>query len=300
MSKPKVVVVVGPTASGKTNLSIKLAKQYDGEVISADSRQVYRGLDLGSGKVTPEEMDGVPHHLLDIVNPMDTYTARDFKRDATNAITTIITHERLPIIAGGTFMYIDTLLGKISVPEVPPNPILRSELEAASTAELLQKLTDLDPVRIQNIDTNNRRRLIRSIEIATTLGHVPTSPATEIPYEVLTLGILIDDVTLRHNIHVRLHTRLDAGMVAEVEYLLASGVTHERLESLGLEYRYIGRHVRGEIDFATMCTEIETKSRQFAKRQMTWLKRDQSIVWVQKSDLEAIERLVKQFLKQPE
>jgi len=298
MSKPKVVIVVGPTASGKTSLSIQLAKQFNGEVISADSRQVYRGLDLGSGKVTIEEMGGVPHHLLDIANPMDTYTASDFKQDASSAISTITQRGKLPIIAGGTFMYIDTLLGKLTVPEVPPNPTLRAELEAQDTKTLLETLTTLDSKRSSTIDTNNRRRLIRAIEIATALGHVPEPTAPETPYEVLTLGILINNETLRHNIHVRLHDRLEAGMIAEVEHLLETGVTHERLEALGLEYRYIARHLRGEIDFTTMCSEIETKSRQFAKRQMTWLKRDQSIIWIEKTDWDTIKERVATFLSQ--
>jgi tRNA dimethylallyltransferase len=244
--KLKVLVIVGPTASGKTSLSIQIARAFSGEVISADSRQVYRGIDLCSGKVTKEEIQGVPHHLLDVVDPMTIYTVSDFKRAATAAILDIQNRSRLPIVAGGTFLYTDTLLGKISVPKVPPNEALRAILETKCNEELFSQLTVLDPVRAATIDKDNPRRLIRAIEVATALGAVPPMQTNE-PYHSLTLGIDIDQETLHHNIHVRIKERLDAGMVAEVEQLLASGVTHERLESLGLECRYISRYLRGEM-----------------------------------------------------
>lgn len=294
-AKPKVVVIVGPTASGKTSLSIKIAKQYAGEVISADSRQVYRGMDLGTGKVTPAEMAGIPHHLLDVVDPMTTYNVADFVAAGREAITAITAHGHLPIIAGGTFLYVDTLLGHISTPSVPPNESLRIELSNKNNDELYAILNTLDPKRAATIDRHNPRRLIRAIEIATALGAVPATNTTT-PYDTLTLGIKIDKETLHHNIRVRLLERLETGMVAEVESLLASGVTHERLESFGLEYRYISRHLRGLMDFDTMVSELETKIRQFAKRQYTWLKRDQSIVWVDPKDFETITGYIDQFI----
>ncbi len=293
--KPKVVAIVGSTASGKTSLSIALAKQFKGEVVSADSRQVYRGFDLGSGKVTEEEMGGVPHHLLDVADPTTVYTANNFVQDAVKAINGILAQHHLPIIAGGTFFYLDALLGRISSPEVPPNQTLRLELEQLSREQLNDRLRVLDPIRLKNIDTKNSRRLIRAIEIASTLGHVPVGAPAE-RYACLTLGLKIDPATLQHNIHVRLMVRLEAGMLDEVRTLLASGVSHERLESLGLEYRYCARHLRGLISYDEMAAQIEIKTRQFAKRQMTWLKRDQSIVWVDKNDLESIIDLVGNFL----
>ena len=296
MDKQPLIIIVGPTASGKTSLSIKLAKQYAGEVISADSRQVYRGLDLGSGKVTKDEMQGVPHHLLDIAEPMTVYNASDFVRDAKSAITDIALRQHLPIIAGGTFFYIDSLLGRLSLPAVPPNDTLRTELEALPVDMLYARLTAIDPVRAESVDKDNPRRLVRAIEIATVLGYVPPTETIDSPYRPLTLGITIDKETLHHNIHVRLHERLEAGMVAEVEGLIAAGVTHERLESLGLEYRYISRYLRGLIDYDSMVTELETKIRQFAKRQYTWLKRDTSIIWIDPKDTEGINRLVTDFL----
>ncbi len=297
MDKTPLIIIVGPTASGKTSLSIALAKRCNGEVISADSRQVYRGLDLGSGKVTKEEMGNIPHHLLDIADPTDVYTAADFTRDAREAISTITARHHLPIIAGGTFFYIDSLLGRISLPEVPPNEVLRAELELLDTEALVQRLRQLDPRRAKTVDTANPRRLIRAIEIATTLGSVPeVTQTTDSPYRPLTLGITIDTETLHHNIHVRLIERLEAGMVDEVETLLQNGVTHERLEALGLEYRYVSRYLAGQLDYETMVQELETKIRQFAKRQYTWLKRDTSIIWVDKHDTAHINELVDNFL----
>jgi tRNA dimethylallyltransferase len=283
-----LLIIVGPTASGKTSLSIKLAKEFTGEVISADSRQVYRGLDLGSGKVTVEEMAGVPHYLLDVVGPSTVYTAADFKRDAALAITDISARGHLPIIAGGTFFYIDTLLGDMSIPTVPPDPALRAELEAKTTPELFSILTTLDPVRAATVDKDNPRRLVRAIEIATALGYVPVTTKGNSPYHTLKIGITIEKEALHHNIHIRLLERLEAGMMAEVEGLIAAGITHERLESLGLEYRYLSRYLSGLITYDDMLAELETKIRQFAKRQLTWLKRDQDIVWVNPTDTEHI------------
>ncbi len=289
--KPKVLVIVGPTSSGKTSLAIKLAKQFSGEVISADSRQVYKGLNLCSGKVTEDEMDGIPHHLLDVAEASTTYTVSDFVRDASAAVSTITENDNLPILAGGTFFYIDTFLGKMSAPAVPPNPVLRAELETKPLDELTQILHQLDPARTEAIDQKNPRRLIRAIEIATELGHVPPTVETN-PYDTLTLGINIPTDTLRHNIHLRLHERLQQGMVAEVETLLASGVSHERLEALGLESRYISRFLRGELDYEVAIHELEIKIQQFAKRQKTWLKRDTEIHWMQKNDLAKINQIV--------
>lgn len=293
--KQKVLVIVGPTASGKTSLSIALAKQFYGEVISADSRQVYRGINLLSGKVTTTEMDDVPHHLLDIADPMNVYTASDFKRDATAAITKISAAGHLPIIAGGTFLYIDTLLGRISLPQVPPNAVLRATLEDLSNEVLLEQLTDLDPVRASAVDAANPRRLIRAIEVATALGAVPPSTHDE-PYDSLTIGIDIDVAALNANIKTRIHERLADGMLEELKTLVAAGVTHERLESLGLECRYLSRHLQGELTLDTAVEALATKTRQFAKRQRTWLKRDQSIHWFKKDDLAAIETTVHDFL----
>ncbi len=294
--KPKIVVIVGPTASGKTGLSVEIAKKFSGEVISADSRQVYRGMDIGTAKVTKEEMDGIPHHLLDVADPKDVYTITDWVKASEEAVTNIVSKNHLPIVAGGTFFYIDSLLGRVSIPEVPPNKQLRDELEEKSAAELLSMLENLDPDRSATIDSANKRRLIRAVEIATYLGKVPPPTGTDSPYEVLTIGLLIDLKTHGEVVKKRLIERLEMGMVDEIKTLLDHGVSHERLESFGLEYRYISRYLRGLLDYEAMVEELAIKTRQYAKRQITWLKRDKTIHWFQRNDPKIFD-IVKEFLK---
>jgi len=295
-TKPPAIAIVGPTASGKTALSIALAKQFNGEIISADSRQVYKGMDIGTAKVSVEEMSGIPHHLLDICDPREVYTAVDFVRDASRALTEIEARQHLPIIAGGTFFYLDLLMGRITAPAVPPNPTLRAELEILSNEELLKKLQSIDPARAQTIDTNNPRRLVRAIEIATALGKVPVTQSHEPSHRWLTLGIDIPLTVLEERIRQRVLARLQAGMIEEVERLHAEGVSYERLDSFGLEYRFISRYLQGLLDKETMTQELITKSRQFAKRQKTWLKRDTSIIWIDPKDTVSITKIIDDFL----
>lgn len=294
--KPKVIAIVGPTASGKTSLSIALAKEFNGEVISADSRQVYQGMDLGTGKVTAEEMADVPHHLLDIADPMEVYTGANFAHDATNTLQSILKRDRHPIIAGGTFFYLDLLRGRWQSAPVEPNETFRTSLQDLSNTTLLEMLYQKDPARAATIDQANRRRLIRALEIIDAIGVVPPAMIQNSPYEWLIIGITISKETLHRNIHVRLQERLEAGMIEEVERLLKTGVTYERLDDLGLEYRYIAKHLKGELTKDEMTTQLETKTRQFAKRQMTWLRRDRDIEWFPAEDRFAIFRRVKQFL----
>jgi len=279
--KPPAIAIVGPTASGKTALSITLAKEFAGEVISADSRQVYRGMDIGTAKVTPEEMTNIPHHLLDICDPKDIYTAMDFMRDGKTVLKDITERNKLPIIAGGTFFYLDLLKGKLSAPEVEPNEVLRAELENLSNAELFEQLKVLDEDRAQSIDAQNPRRLVRAIEIATALGKVPENTPPDSDYRWLTLGIDIPLSVLEKRIRQRLLHRLEQGMIEEVERLHDEGISYERLDSFGLEYRYISRYLKGLITKEVMIEELVVKTRQFAKRQKTWLKRDIDIVWLE-------------------
>ncbi len=299
MKKLKVVSIVGPTASGKTSLSIAVAKAVHGEVISADSRQIYKGLDIGSGKVTTQEMEGVPHHLLSIVEPSMVYTGVDFVNDASKAIETIVENNHVPIIVGGTFFYTDLLRGTMNAAPVPINQTLRDELETLSDEELFVRIKDADTARAEVIDSKNRRRVIRSLEIIATLGTVPQTKKNESPYEWLTIGISIEKETLHANIHTRLLERLNNGMVEEVERLLKDGITHERLETFGLEYRYLSRYLQGLMTHDTMVTELETKIRQFAKRQMTWLKRDTTIEWFAPTEHEKVIERIRQFLSEP-
>jgi len=295
--KPPVLAIVGPTASGKTSLSIELAQQFNGEVISADSRQVYRGMDLGTGKVTRLEMKDVTHHLIDIANPTEVYTGADFKHDANVVLSDIVARKKLPIIAGGTFFYLELLRGTMSVAPVPPDPELRAVLETKSTAELQRQLAAMDITHSAVIDTSNRRRLIRAIEIINTLGVLPSVEPIPSPYDWLTIGIEVPADILAERTHRRILERLDQGMIEEVEVLHKQGVSWERLDSFGLEYRYIARYLQKTITKETMIEELSTKTRQFAKRQRTWLKRDKSIIWLPfLVTLESVQPTLQEFL----
>lgn len=299
MQKPKVIAIVGPTASGKTALSIALASRFGGEVISADSRQVYREMDLGTGKVTAAEMANIPHHLLDIANPAtDTYTGADFVHDASTAISDITNRGHLPIITGGTFFYLDLLRGLRSSAPVPPNGPLRTELETKTTEELSALLTNLDARRAETIDHANRRRLIRALEVVNAIGHVPETAVTDCPYDMLVLGIDVPVDILNERIHRRIVDRIDQGMIEEIETLHKSGVSYERMASFGLEYRSIASFLQGHITKDVMVEELAAKIRQFAKRQRLWLKNDPSIIWLPfPVDNANAVKLVEQFLQ---
>ncbi len=293
--KPKILVIVGPTASGKTALGVKLAKVFNGEVVSADSRQVYRGLDIGTGKVTVEEMEGVPHHLLDVADPKDTYTVADYVRDGRTAIADIHARGKLPIVVGGTFFYIDALLGRVVAPEVPPNEELREKLEELSAGELFELLREKDPARAETIDRENPRRLIRAIEIAEVLGKVPVSEPEEL-YDVCTLGIDVPKEDLQKRIHDRLRARIHRGMIDEVVGLQEGDLPLERIAELGIEYKYISEYLQGKLTVPEMEDLIETKSWQYAKRQRMWLKRDATIVWVKPENFDEIAGVVRGFV----
>ncbi len=297
MSKklPKVVVILGPTASGKTALAVALARAISGEVVSADSRQVYRGLDIGSGKVTKREMRGVPHHLLDVVSPKKTYTAADYVTAGREAISEILSGGKVPIIAGGTGFYIDALVGTIALSDVPPNTKLRATLRKRSLQYLQSKLKQLDPTRYTTIDTKNPVRLIRAIEIAKARGK--TAPRRPVPlYKVMYIGIDIPNDMLKAHIKKRLLARIRSGMLIEANRLKKAGVSWKRMEELGLEYRYMARHLRGTINKAEMIAELEKQINAYAKRQKTWFKKNRNVHWVSKSQFKAVPVLVEKFL----
>lgn len=291
--KQKVIIIVGPTASGKSDLAVSLAKKFDGEVVSADSRQVYRGMDLGTGKITKKEMDGVRHHLLDVADPKKVYTVSDYQKDAQAAVADILSRGKLPIVCGGTGLYIQSIVDDISIPEVPPNAKLRRALDKKTAAELFITLKKMDPVRAKNVDAHNPRRLVRAIEIADLLGRTPPLKKRE-RYQALEIGIDIETSKLAEKIALRLAKRLKMGMAAEVKRLRLTGVSWKRLETLGLEYRYLGRYLHGLISKEEMITELVKEISRYARRQMTWFRKDGRIVWIKKP-LEA-EQLVKNFL----
>jgi tRNA dimethylallyltransferase len=324
--QPKVIIILGPTASGKSDLAVKIASKFNGEIISADSRQVYKGLNIGSGKVprdknpkskilNPKKIQnsksqtqkqlyfykGIRHHLLDVASPKKTFTVSQYQKLGKKAIKNIIKQGKIPIICGGTGLYINSLIYDYQFPQVPPQPKLRAKLEKLSTEKLFKKLQKLDPRRAKNIDKNNRRRLIRALEIIIFTGKpVPLLNDTRVnpqksaaAFTILKIGIKKSPEELKRLIKKRLMTRLQQGMIKEVKNLhYKQGLSWKRLDDLGLEYRYVSRYLRGLIskphsrasslrDKNEMMEVLEKEIYQYAKRQMTWFKRDPEIIWVE-------------------
>lgn len=294
--EPLLIAVVGPTSSGKSDIAVLLAKTFGGEVISADSRQVYQGLNIGTGKITKKEMRGVPHHLLDIASPAHRFSASSYQKKAWLSVKSVWHRGNLPIICGGTGFYIDTFLKGLLLPEVKPDKILRRALEKKSADELFKMLWALDQKRARSIDRHNPRRLIRAIEIAKAFGRVPPAQFKPkiMPANILTIGISLPDKKLKKNIHVRLLRRMRMGMVSEAQRLHKNGLSWKRFDELGLEYRFLARYLEKKITKQEMLSQLETAINQYAKRQKQWFKRDQSIVWV-KNAKEAV-WTVKKFI----
>ncbi len=280
MKKAKVIVILGPTSSGKTALSIALAQKFNGEVVSADSRQVYRGLTLGTGKVTKKEMAGIPHHLLDVANPKKVFSVAEYKEHAERAIEGILSRGKVPIVCGGTGFYIDTLINGTELPDVPPNKPLRAKLETKDAPALFQIFKKLDPIRATTIDNNNPVRLIRAIEIATALGNVPKLKKANPPYETLKLGLDMGDETLKKRIVVRLTERVKKGMLREAKTLHEAGLSWRRMRALGLEYRHMADLLSGKSERKEFKQKLAADIWQYARRQRQWFKRDTAIIWL--------------------
>lgn len=294
MNKPKILVIVGQTASGKSALAVKLARKFNGEVISADSRQVYKGLDIGTGKITEKEMKGVSHHLLDIVSPKKTFTVADFKKQAQKKIKDITKKKRLPIVCGGTGFYIDSLVYNMEYPEVPPNPKLRKELGEKSTEELYTLLKEKDIKRAEMIDSQNPVRLIRALEIVEALGKVPLIKQDSL-YDVFFIGIERSDDDLKNRINKRIRSRLTHGMIQEAETLHREGLSWKRMRELGLEYRFLADYCEKIINKKELVEKLEQAIWQYAKRQKTWFKKNKDIVWID-SDNKEIEMKIKGWI----
>lgn len=294
-AKNKMIVILGPTASGKSELAVKLAKKFNGEIISADSRQVYKGMDIGTGKVTKKEMEDIPHHLLDVASPKRKFTVVQYRKLALKAIEKIFKKGKIPIICGGSGFYIQALIDGLTIPPVPPDWKLRKKLEKKPIEKLYKILKKLDPERAKSIDRKNKRRIIRAIEIAKKLKKIPPLKKEPLPYRVLILGIKREKEELKKLIRKRLLKRLRRGMVAEVKRLKKLGISWKRLEEFGLEYRWVARYLQGKISKKEMIEKLQKEIEDYARRQMVWFKKDQRIIWI-KNQKEA-EKLVKDFLK---
>jgi len=310
-TKPKLIVILGPTASGKSDIAVELAKWLNGparlasrslrgvaggEIISADSRQVYKGLNIGTGKITKREMKGVKHYLLDVISPKKRFTASDFVKLAEKAIQEIFHKNKTPIVCGGTGFYIDALLGDKQIPEVPPNEKLRKQLEKKSAEELFEILKKLDPERAKNIDKHNPRRLVRAIEICEALGSVPRSESRIMNYEVCKIGIKLDEKTLKTRINKRIQKWFKIGLLKEVRDLHKKGLSWKRMGEIGLEYKIVSLFLQNKISKSEMIERMQKETWQYAKRQMTWFKKDKNIIWLEPK-ISLAEKEVKKFLE---
>ena len=277
MNKPKLIVVAGTNASGKSALGVALAEKYNAEIISADSRQVFRGFDLGSGKITPEEMRGVRHHLIDVCGAGDFFSMHDFQKLAYRAIEDILSRGKLPMIVGGTGLYIASVTDGYVMSDREPDLAYRDELEKLETPELYRMLMEKVP-DIQ-VDAKNRNRVMRILEkLHDGDDHLPHKDPR---YDCLKLGVTWDRETLKARIDERLEKRMQQGMLDEVKSLLNQGASVEFMNKLGLEYRYITQYLTGEIaSEAEMCTQLSLAIKRFAKRQMTWFRREKDMHWL--------------------
>jgi len=294
-NKPKIIAVVGPTSSGKSDVAVLLAKEINGEIISADSRQVYKGMNIGTGKITKKEMAGVSHFLLDVEGPKKVFTVSKYKETANEAIEEIRSKGKIPILCGGTGLYIQSVIDDLSIPEVPPNIKLRKELEKKTTEELFDILQKIDERRAKNIDPKNPVRLIRAIEITKAIGRVPEYKKDSSRFNILEIGLYPGKEILAEKIKSRLLKRIKSGMVSEVRKLRKNGLSWKRLNELGLEYRYVSKYLKGELNKKEMIEKLYSEIVKYSKRQMTWFKKDKRIVWFKPEEKAKIIELAKKF-----
>lgn len=264
------IVILGPTASGKTRLAVGLARETGGEIVSADSRQVYRGMDIGSGKDL-DEYGEIPYHLIDILDPGEEFNVFRFQRLCFAAMEDIRGRGRIPVIAGGTGLYLDSVLKGYRMADVPPDPALRAELEPLSTEGLASRLQALNPRLHNTTDLLDRDRLTRAIEI----GEYERShkPEPLPPFNPVIFGVRWERSDLRRRITERLKARLNAGLIEEVDRLHREGVPYETLEFYGLEYRFMARFLKGELNRNDLFQKLNSAIHDFAKRQETWFRR---------------------------
>ena len=292
MKKLKIIVILGQTSAGKSDLAVKIAQKINGEIISADSRQVYKGLDIGTGKITSKEMKGVSHHLLDVVSPKQKFSVVEYQEKCIYAIADIIKRDKVPIICGGTGFYIDAITKGVIFPQVPPNNKLRQKLATKSAIALFVVLKKLDPKRARDIknknEQNNKVRLIRAIEIAKALGSVPKTTEEIPPYKFIKIGLYLPPDKLKKKIKKRLLSRIKIGILNEARKLHRQGLSYVRMEELGLEYKFMALYLQNKISKQKMIEKLKTEIHQYAKRQMTWFKRDKEIKWFDASDIKQI------------
>jgi len=305
-----VVAIVGPTAVGKTALSLALAERIGGEIVSADSRQIYRGMDIGTAKATREERSRVPHHLIDVVDPDQSLTLAQYRDRAAASIALISSRAPVAFLVGGTGLYVRALLEGWTVPEVPPNEPLRKSLyeraEREGALQLHQELARLDPTAAKAIDARNVRRVVRALEVCLETGVPLSTLQRRVPpnYAILRLGVTMPRERLYARIDARVENMLQAGLVEEVEALLARGYGTDLPAMSGLGYRQIAAHLQGRCSLDEAVAEVKRQTRRFVRQQYNWFRTgDRAIHWVEadESDSSAVAcgaRLVQTFLEE--
>ncbi|MCL5961362.1 MAG: tRNA (adenosine(37)-N6)-dimethylallyltransferase MiaA [Chloroflexi bacterium] len=300
-----LIAVVGPTAVGKSELALQLAVALDGEIVSADSRQIYRYMDIGTAKPTPEEQALVPHHLIDVVDPDQEYTLANFQRDAYQNIDQILSRGNLPLLVGGTGLYVKAVVEGLSIPRVPPDPAFRERMEALAVREgaeaLHRQLASVDPVAAGKIDPRNVRRVIRALEVF----HVAGRPISELQrsrppgYQMLTVGLTCERGELYSRIDRRVDQQIRRGLVEETRRLVEMGYGYELPSMSGLGYRQIGMYLRGEADWPSAIQMIKHQTHRFARQQYTWFRLgDPGIAWINREPgmVALAESLVREFV----
>ncbi|MBR3673827.1 MAG: tRNA (adenosine(37)-N6)-dimethylallyltransferase MiaA [Clostridia bacterium] len=288
MNKPKIIVICGPTASGKTALSIQLAKKINGEIVSADSMQIYEDMDIGTAKPTVEEMDGVKHYLIGNVSPTLRYSVANFKKDAINAIEEILKKGKTPIIVGGTGLYVDSLVNGIDYDDLEIDLDYRNQLEKISEEQglevLYNKAVEIDPLAMEKISNNDKKRIFRVLEIYNATGKTKTEQEIESrkkdnPYDYVVFAINMDREKLYERINKRVDIMLEKGLVDEVKRLIKK---YDELPTAiqGLGYKEVVQYLNNEISYDEMVEKIKQETRRYAKRQLTWFRRNKEITWI--------------------
>ena len=296
MSKPKVVVICGPTASGKTALSIELAKRINGEIISSDSMQIYKDMDIGTAKPTKEEMQGIKHYLVDFVEPNKRYSVADFKKDAEKAIEEILKNGKVPIIVGGTGLYVDSLIYGIEYQDIKFDEQYRKELENRVEQEGLESLYNeakkIDPQAMEKISSNDQKRILRVLEIYKATGKNKTEQEAEsrkngVKYDYKVFAINMDREKLYERINKRVDIMIEQGLIQEVQDLLKK---YDEFPTAmqGLGYKEVVEYLQGNISKEEMIEKIKMETRRYAKRQMTWFKKNKQTIWIEPQDLQKI------------
>ena len=290
MALPKLIVVLGPTACGKSGLGVELAKSVGGEIVSADSRQVYRGLDLGTGKITAEEMDGVPHHLLDIVEPNESYSVAQFQPDAYAAIDGILAREKVPLLVGGTGLYLDAIVsGRDFAAGAAGGAVreaLQRQLEREGIEPLLAELRQVDPAAAERLHPSDTKRILRALEVWRETGetiteHNQRTGSLPRKYDAVYIGLrFADREEMKALIDARVDEMVERGLLQEVEALLARGVPRDATALQAIGYKEFLRYEEGGCTLEEAVAEVKLRSRQYAKRQLTWLRRNGAIHWI--------------------